>query len=86
MTEEETEEESENPFIERAEEILRFMDSSTQTFVMLFFDYDTGDLEVVSNAHTAEEVTTITMEGANLAKENCLEENKPEWPVDNRLH
>ena len=78
--------EVENPYTERAEEILRFMDDSTQTFVLLFLDYSTGDFEVVCNANTAEEAVNIMMEGVEYAKEDCLEENKPEWPVDNRLH
>lgn len=79
-------EEPENPYLERAEEILRYMDASTQTFVVLFMDYNNGDFEVVSNANSAEEVFDLMLEGIEQVKEDCLEENLPEWPIDKRFH
>lgn len=84
-TEEETEEEG-NPYLERAEEILRCMDDSNQTFVMLFMNYNAGEFEIVSNANSAEEVLGLMLEGIEEVKEDCLEENLPEWPIDKRFH
>jgi len=85
---EETEETEEavNPYLERAEEILRYMDASTQTFVMLFMDYNAGEFEITSNANSAEEVLGLMLEGIEQVKEDCLEENIPEWPIDKRFH
>lgn len=72
--------------IERAEEILRYIDDSTQTFVMFFLDYKTKCLEVVSNGNSAEEVMKITTEGFKLVEEDCLEDIDLEGHVDKRLH
>jgi hypothetical protein len=84
-TEGETEEKG-NPYLERAEEILRFIDDSTQTFVLLFMDYNAGEFEIASNANSAEEVLGLMLEGIEEVKEDCLEENLPEWPIDKRFH
>lgn len=87
MTEETEEtEEAVNPYLERAEEILRYMDASTQTFVMLFMDYNAGEFEITSNANSAEEVLDLMLEGIEQVKEDCLKENLPEWPIDKRFH
>jgi hypothetical protein len=72
--------------IQNVEECMRFMDSSTQTFVFVMMDYENGELRTFSNAHSAEEAYFLLLEGASLAKEDCLEENKADWPIDIRFN
>jgi hypothetical protein len=88
MTEEETDEDiaAENATIEAIEELLRYLDSSTQTFTFTMLDYNTGDYTLLSNAYTAEEAMNVLQMGVERAKEDCLEENKVDFPIDNRFH